>query len=659
MAERPAHTFPFTAVVDQHLLKTALLLNAVDPGVGGVLIRGEKGTAKSTVVRALAVVLPDMDVVEGCRFSCDPSDPKLWCADCCESHTVDSVVTSLRKPWIVDLPVSTTEDRLVGTLDLEHALKHGERKFEPGILAKANRSILYVDEVNLLDDHLVDTLLDASAMGVNTVEREGVSFRHPARFILVGTMNPEEGEVRPQLTDRFGLCVDVRGVKDPVLRMEIMDRRQRFDEDPSSFIRAWVDSEDELRVRLAHARLRLPTVELTDEIKRLIVSICIEADVDGHRADLVMARAAAARTSLEGRTLVEHQDVLAVASMVLLHRIRKAPFANAESAESIVKELLSAFSTTPSSASCSDTDNAEKRCDKNDAGDGLRPGTTATRYLGETASESLPLIEKGVLRELDAVRRAVSGRRHESISSDSKGRHIRSVKAATTTLADVAIDATFRSAAPYQLEREGDLAINIDPADIMSKVRKRKTGASIVLCVDASGSMGAADRMEAARGAVLGLLKDAYQRRDRVGLVTFRGEGADIIMLPTASVELAQLKLKSMPTGGATPLAAGLLKALELLENETRRDAEVIPWLVLVTDGRANVGLNGGLGSEDARAAGVRVRSAKINTIVFDTGTGPKATSGAREIARIVGGEYLRLTDLDGRVIKEAMRTRL
>lgn len=659
MAKRPAYTFPFTAVVGQPLLKTALLLNAVDPRVGGVLIRGEKGTAKSTIVRALAAVLPDMDVVDGCRFSCDPSDPKLWCVECCESHTIDSVATSSRKPRVVDLPMSTTEDRLVGTLDLEHALKHGERIFEPGILAKANRSILYVDEVNLLDDHLVDTLLDASAMGVNTVEREGVSFRHPARFTLVGTMNPEEGEVRPQLTDRFGLCVDVRGVKDPASRMEIMDRRQRFDEDPSAFIRAWVDCEDELRIRLSHARLRLSAVDLTDEVKQLIVSICIEADVDGHRADLVMARAATARASLEGRTVVEHQDVIEVAPMVLAHRVRKVPFANAESTESRVKELVSSFSRRAGLASGSDTGNGEKRHDTDDAGDGIRPGASDARDLSKVAIDSLPLLEKGVLRELDAVRRSVSGRRHESVSSDSKGRHIRSVRTAAATLADVAIDATFRSAAPYQLEREGDLAINIDPADIMSKVRKRKMGASIVLCVDASGSMGAADRMEAARGAALGLLKDAYQRRDRVGLVSFRGEGADIVMSPTASVELAQLKLKSMPTGGATPLAAGILQALELLENEIRRDAEVIPWLVLVTDGRANVGLNGGLGSEDARAAGVKVRAAKINTIVFDTGAGPKATSGAREIARIAGGEYLRLADLDSRVIKEAMQTRL
>lgn len=659
MAERPAYTFPFTAVVGQPLLKMALLLNAVDPRVGGVLIRGEKGTAKSTIVRALATVLPDMDVVDGCRFSCDPSDPKLWCVECCESHTIDSVATSSRKPWIVDLPVSTTEDRLVGTLDLEHALKHGERIFEPGILARVNRSILYVDEVNLLDDHLVDTLLDASAMGVNTVEREGVSFRHPARFILVGTMNPEEGEVRPQLTDRFGLCVDVRGVKDPASRMEIMDRRRRFDEDPSTFIREWVDCEDELRIRLTHARLRLPAVEFNDEIKRLIVSMCIEADVDGHRADLVMARAATARASLEGRTVVEHQDVIEVAPMALAHRIRKTTFANAESTELRVKELVLSFSKTASSASGGDTGNGEKRHDTNDAGDGVRPGTAVACDLSEVASDNFPFLEKGVLRELDAARRSVSGRRHESVSNDSKGRHIRSVKTAAATLADVAIDATFRSAAPYQLEREGDLAINIDPVDIMSKVRKRKTGASIVLCVDASGSMGASDRMEAARGAVLGLLKDAYQRRDRVGLVSFRGDGADIVMSPTASVELAQLKLKSMPTGGATPLAAGLLQALGLLENEMRREVEVIPWLVLVTDGRANVGLNGGLGSEDARAAGVKIRAAKINTIVFDTGAGPKATSGAREIARIAGGEYLRLSDLDGRVIKEAMRTRL
>ncbi len=219
----------------------ALLLNAVDSRVGGVLVRGEKGTAKSTAVRALAAVLPDMDVVDACRFACNPAEPGSWCDECRERREDGPLPKTTRRPAVIDLPVSATEDRLVGTIDIEHVLKHGERRFEPGLLADANRSILYVDEVNLLDDHLVDTLLDAAAMGVNTVQREGVAFVHPARFILVGTMNPEEGDVRPQLLDRFGLCVEVRGERAAGDRVEILKRRRAFEEDTTAFLRDWVD----------------------------------------------------------------------------------------------------------------------------------------------------------------------------------------------------------------------------------------------------------------------------------------------------------------------------------------------------------------------------------------------------------------------------------
>ncbi|MCL4554853.1 MAG: magnesium chelatase subunit D family protein [Actinobacteria bacterium] len=658
MTERTAHLFPFSAVVGQETLKTALCLNAIDPRVGGVLIRGEKGTAKSTIVRALAAVLPEMDVVENCRFSCDPSHSGSWCIEC-RSRELDPVAPiATRRPWIVDLPVSITEDRLVGTLCLEHALKFGERTFEPGILARANRSILYVDEVNLLDDHLVDTLLDVAAMGVNTVEREGISFQHPARFILVGTMNPEEGELRPQLLDRFGLCVDVKSVRDPALRVEILDRRRRFEEDAKTFSADWVADEDELRVRLEHARARLSSVMLSEDVKRMIVSICLKAGVDGHRSDLVMARAACAWAAWNARDQVEVEDLITVAPLVLAHRVPRSPVEQQTSDQSRLKDMVSsallggveqneiASPPSPTSGNDSTADDLD---------------TTLQTILSSSAEQAgwqgadAPKID----RQLDDMRRSISGRRHQTVSDDHRGKHVRSVKAGCATAVDMALGATVREAAVHQQSRDGGLAVNIDPSDVMKKVRKRKAGASIVLCVDASGSMGATERMEAARGAALGLLVDAYQRRDRVGLVSFRGEGTDIVMAPTASVELAQLKLRNMPAGGATPLAAGLLKSLELLQAEMKRDPQVIPWLVVLTDGRANVGLNGGLGSEDARAVGVKIKAAKLNTIVFDAGSGPKVVSGALEIARITGGEYIRLSTVEGTSMLDAVRSRL
>lgn len=654
MSRRPAHTYPFSAIVGQETLKTALLLNAVDPRVGGVLIRGEKGTAKSTAVRALAAVLPAIDVVEGCRFSCDPADPGSWCSECRERREAGPLPKVQRPASVVELPVSATEDRLVGTLDLEYALKHGERVYEAGLLARANRSILYVDEVNLLDDHLVDTLLDAAAMGVNTVEREGVSFTHPARFILVGTMNPEEGDIRPQLLDRFGLCVDVEAVREPEARVEIVRRRQAFEEDPTGFARGWADAEDAAQSRVKHARLRLPQVTVSDEILYAIANLALTAGVDGHRADQVMARAAAAYAALDSRNEVGLADVTAVAPLVLAHRLRRTLFDEPRLDSAALSALVSrTLGTEP-----------DRQQDEPESSAVPGEGQTAMWDSRGTAADSVEAEVVGASLEgpMDRARRAISGRRQQTVSADAHGRYTRAEPArGATASSDLALDATIRAAAPHQKARAGtgDLAISIQPDEIHQKVRVRKVGASIVFCVDASGSMGAQNRMEAAKAAVLDLLVDAYQRRDRVAVVSFRGESADVVLAPTASVELANLKLKSLPTGGATPLAAGIMRSLEIVESERRRSPDVVPWLVLITDGRANVGIDGGGGSDDARVAAGRVLASKAHAIVIDTGGGPQHASSARDLARACGGEYVRLAALNGTSLVSAVRSRL
>lgn len=308
-------------------MKLALALNIVSPSVGGVLIRGEKGTAKSTAARALAALLPEMPVVEGCRFSCDPDDPARLCPECRERLAAQGTLPRATAPIrLVDLPVGATEDRVVGSLDLETAIKDGKRRFEPGVLAKANRSLLYVDEVNLLDDHIVDALLDAAAMGVNTVEREGVSFTHPARFVLVGTMNPEEGELRPQLLDRFGLCVEVTGLTEPEDRVEVVKRLMAFEADPGAFVAAHAASERALGEKLAAARERVSRVAVDDEELTAIARLSIALGVDGHRADLVMMRAAKALAAMDGRENVIRDDLRRAAGLALPHRMRRKPF---------------------------------------------------------------------------------------------------------------------------------------------------------------------------------------------------------------------------------------------------------------------------------------------------------------------------------------------
>jgi Mg-chelatase subunit ChlI len=326
-----APIFPFTAIVGQERMIMALVLNAISPQIGGVLIRGERGTAKSTAARALAALLPQMQVVADCPFNCDPADPRNLCDDCrARLERAEGLPVALRRTPFVDLPVSATEDRVVGTLNIERAIKKGERAFEPGVLAAANRGLLYVDEVNLLDDHVVDILLDSAAMGVNVVEREGISFSHPARFILVGTMNPEEGDLRPQLLDRFALCVEIKGITDAQARTQILERFVRFERDPGQFRQDWEASEKKFSDEIVRARSLLPRVTYTRGDLFTIAELTSSFQVDGHRADIVILKAAMAHAALRGRTQVEETDILAAAELALPHRLKRQPFDDAE-----------------------------------------------------------------------------------------------------------------------------------------------------------------------------------------------------------------------------------------------------------------------------------------------------------------------------------------
>ena len=324
--------FPFTAIVGQDRMKRALVLNAISPTIGGVLIRGERGTAKSTAARALAALLPEIEIVADCPFSCHPTRRDLMCDACRERLDREGVLPVAKKQTgFVDLPVSATEDRVVGTLDIERAIKLGERHFEPGILAAANRGLLYVDEVNLLDDHVVDLLLDSAAMGVNVIEREGISFSHPARFMLVGTMNPEEGDLRPQLLDRFALCVDIQGIADPGARVDILKRRVAYEQEPEAFCATWHGTEMALSQRIVEARELFPTVGYQDADLFAIAALTAEMDVDGHRADIVILKAALAHAAFEGREDICETDILLAAELALPHRMRRRPFEDTES----------------------------------------------------------------------------------------------------------------------------------------------------------------------------------------------------------------------------------------------------------------------------------------------------------------------------------------
>lgn len=651
--------FPFTAVVGQQDLQLALLLNAVAPNIGGVLVRGEKGTAKSTAVRALAALLPEVEVVAGCRFSCDPASPDPGCPD--GPHTGEAA--EARDARMVELPVGASEDRLVGALDIERALAEGVKAFEPGLLAAANRGILYVDEVNLLHDHLVDVLLDAAAMGASYVEREGVSVRHAARFLLVGTMNPEEGELRPQLLDRFGLTVEVAASREPDQRVEVVRRRLAYDDDPAAFAARWADEERAVRQRIVAARELLPKVRLGDGALKQIAATCAAFEVDGMRADIVMARTATALAAWDGRSDVLAEDVRQAALLALPHRRRRNPF----DAPGLDEDKLD--QTLQESAGGDDDPDP----DPDGPGGGGQPSPEEGPQGGdagaqpEAGEDGEPQPAAGGAGEQAPARAAEPFRTKAltvpGVGAGAAGRRsrARTERGRTTgalrprgALTKLHLAATVRAAAPHQRARgRSGPGLVLRRDDLRQAAREGREGNLVLFVVDASGSMAARQRMSAVKGAVLSLLLDAYQRRDKVGLVTFRGTAAEVALPPTSSVDAAAARLESLPTGGRTPLAAGLLKAHDVLRVERLRDPSRRALLVVVTDGRATGG------PEPVALAGRAARlfgAESVASVVVDCESGPVRLGLAGRLAEELGGTAVTLEELRADAIAGLVR---
>ncbi|MFZ5651040.1 MAG: putative cobaltochelatase [Bacillota bacterium] len=672
-------TFPFSAITGQEKMKKGLLLNAVNPRIGGVLARGEKGTAKSTAVRALAALLPEIEVAVGCPFNCDPNDPTRLCHLCRGRLSAGrKLEKTSRRVQVVDLPVSATEDRVVGSLDFEHAVKHGRPRFEPGLLARANRGIIYVDEVNLLDDHIVDVLLDAAAMGVNVVEREGISYNHPAEFILVGTMNPEEGDLRPQLIDRFGLCVQVEGVPEPGDRVEIARRREAFDADPLGFIARWSEEERQLRERITAARRLLPAVTISPELLELIARLCLEASVAGHRADIIMAAAARTIAAWHGRDRVIEGDVCEAAELVLFHRVREAPPPPPEQPEPPQEEEHEdppedeeeednnqeqeppdqpEETPPPPEQQEMNPEDDERQEDREQDGDQEQntPPPAAPEEIVFAVGQPFPV--KRISHDRDRILRKGSGRRSRTRTASKAGRYVRSTMQRKNN--DLAFDATMRAAAPHQVRRRRDgVAIAIEPGDIREKVREKRIGNFLLFVVDASGSMGARQRMVETKGAVLSLLLDAYQKRDRIGMVAFKGNTAETILPPTGSVEMAHKLLEELPTGGKTPLSAGLVKAYEVAKSHLYKDPNISPLLIIISDGKGNVSMGADKPLAEARRAAEMIGAEeRIKTLVVDVEKNGFLTFGlARELAVALGAEYYKIDDLKADTLVQAVR---
>ncbi|MPQ98072.1 putative cobaltochelatase [Modestobacter sp. I12A-02628] len=691
-------TYPFSAVVGMDDMRLALLLNAVSPAIGGVLVRGEKGTAKSTMVRALAAVLPAVGVVVGCRFACDPATPDPGCPD--GPHPADGPAQT-RPARLVELPVGASEDRVVGALDIERALTEGVKAFEPGLLAAANRGVLYVDEVNLLHDHLVDLLLDAAALGTAYVEREGVSVRHAARFLLVGTMNPEEGELRPQLLDRFGLTVEVAAPRDGALRAEVVRRRFGYDADPAGFTTTWAPAETTLASRIAAARALLPAVVLGDAALRQVTGICAAFDVDGLRADIVTARAAIAHAAWEGRTDVTEDDVRVAARLALPHRRRRNPFdAPGLDDDTLEQALSDARDPAPEDDGGPEGDDPERDGPEDDGppeggpgggspdpapdgsdaagpapaadapgpdgpgAEGERPPTTAPRGEGGGSTGATPAPDQAAVAPTDPFRArrlevpgigsGVAGKRSRARSD--RGRVVGSRRPAGT-VTRLHLTDTVLAAAPHQRARgRSGPGLRLAREDLRQATLEGREGNLVLFVVDASGSMASARRMAAVKGAVLSLLMDAYQRRDKVGLITFRGADAELALPPTWSVEAAAARLTSLPTGGRTPLAAGLLRAHEVLRVEHVRDPRRRPLLVVVTDGRAT-GARGGRPLADAHRAAQLIASGGTASVVVDCEAGHVRLGLAGVLGAHLGARTLQLAELSAEALAGTVRS--
>jgi magnesium chelatase subunit D len=567
-------------------------------------------------------------------------------------------------------------------LDLEHAITEGQRRFEPGLLAQVNRGLLYVDEVNLLDDHLVDLLLDAAAMGVNTVEREGISVSHPARFILVGTMNPEEGELRPQLLDRFGLAVEIAGLNEVAHRVAVIQRRMAYENDAEAFVAQAQAAEQEVATRISAACDMLPQVHVTTADMAMVASLVLELQVDGHRADLTILETARTQAAWSQRTHITAEDMQLAAELALPHRLRRQPFAEVALDEQRLKEALERSAQASSTFDEDDAD-AEKKNNLDEhasaeqrtvAGspdsqassttpqEGSAAGGSTSGRGGDAAGDQsqqhnenvqaspheamrVPRIE-GVQ---DQQQRRAAGRRSRSQTSRKQGRYIASKK--VPRVDDIALDATFRQAAPYQSRRrqagkkQPRLIIYRD--DLRQKVRVRRTHNAVCFVVDASWSMAAEERMRATKAAVFSLLRDAYQKRDRVGMVSFQRNYANVLLPLTNSVDLAQKCLQTMPTGGKTPLAQGMLTGFEVLYRARQRDPEVLPLMVLITDGQANVAIGARPPQQEAYRVAEFIATYDIRAVVIDT-EHPHFDRGlTRQIATHLQGQYFRLDDIN------------
>lgn len=662
--------FPFSAIVGQEEMKLGLILNVIDPSIGGVLIMGHRGTGKSTAVRGLAELLPEIWVAKQCPYRCDPSDVKAACDDCRSQLASEKKLERERAQVpVVDLPLGATEDRVCGSIDIQRALGEGVKAFEPGLLARANRGFLYIDEVNLLEDHLVDLLLDVAVTGQNRVERENMSVAHPARFVLIGSGNPEEGELRPQLLDRFGLNVEVKTETELDDRVEIVERREAFQRDEKSFVAAFAEQKRRLRKQIIAAQKLIGSVKVERPLLHKMAELCGELGIDGHRGELTISKAARSLAAFEGKKKVGTAEIKRVAAMALRHRLRRDPLEERAESERIQQAIEKTFTETQMNRSDRSGGDGDPggRAKNEKANDSLRARSGSDRRHVASASAtkagdkttSLPvgdLKDREVQlpnmpssrKDLRSASLSRSIRRAGASASRNhlRGRYVRATVASTDG-SRVAVAATLRASVSSQGVQLKSTNRRISPDSLRFQELSCKTGRLFIFVIDTSGSM-ALYRIKLAKGAVLGLLKQSYIQRDQVAIVAFRGESAEVCLPVSRSILRARRVLDSLRVGGGTPLSAGLGCALRLAKATGTKVGETS--VLLFTDGNANVALSSQV-SNDRRVRGETInqelamlgstfRKERVSLTVVDTQNTFIRTGEAEAVAKLLGAQY-------------------
>jgi len=644
------HAYPFAAILGQQDMKLALILNIIDPLIGGVLIMGHRGTGKSTAIRALTELVPEIKVVTGCPYQCDPTNTEDVCGDCATRlHSGKKLSTNTQPVKVVELPLGATEDRVCGTINIERALKEGTKTFEPGLLAQANRGFLYIDEVNLLEDHLVDVLLDVAATGWNRVEREGVSVEHPSRFVLVGSGNPEEGELRPQLLDRFGLHVAVKTEDDLESRITVVQRREAFDRDPAGFARSFDEEQRKLVKSIDRARRKFSRIQISSSLLKKIAQTCTALNIEGHRGELTMMRASRALAAFEGRRRVVDEDLRRIAPMALQHRLRHNVFEDATTRERILQTL--------DRTSALESHVEQKEEVDRQASDGK--GTFSRPQHENNGSEksvelpSDPPEKSAAKFQLKiqpnsanrSLRERKSGGMKRRTTSEHRGRHTRSVTFKTSSR-KVALAATLRA----MLAASGAVFSPAQHVDSLRyKLFSQKRGTLFIFLIDTSGSMGR-QRIALAKRAILDLLRQSYLNRDSVAIITFRGVSATVALPPSRSILRATRAIESLIVGGSTPLSAGMMCAAEFVRRI--KDQHSDKSVLVFTDGRANVPLRDQektspqrehLIEDEVKQLGAAIRQTGTKLVVVDTQRHFERGDDPGRLAQLIEAQLIKL----------------